>query len=182
MTEVTLYISCSTDGFIAKADGNTDFLAVADSTTLDYGYADFLTSVDTLVMGRKTFDQIVKKEAWPYANKKTYVFTHLHLKSTIDNVVFVSGEPDKIFKKIKKEGAQKIWIVGGSKLIDSVMQYNLIDEFIINLVPALLGDGLPLFTPPFPPALLYLKDAKRYSNSVMTLYYERLSTTPKAKH
>ena len=97
MTKIILYVAISLDGYIAKKDGSVDWLSSYDE---DYGYEKFLSTLDTIIMGRKTYQQVLSFGEWPYSGLKTYVFTHQKFKDE-NNVKFIPGPIEKIVKDIK---------------------------------------------------------------------------------
>lgn len=95
MSKIILYIATSLDGYIAKEDGNVDWLSSFDE---DYGYKEFISTVDTIIIGRKTYQQVLTFGEWPYQGLKTFVFTHQELKHD-KNVEFISGSITKAINK-----------------------------------------------------------------------------------
>ncbi|MEJ2509100.1 MAG: dihydrofolate reductase family protein [Gammaproteobacteria bacterium] len=143
MATVTLYLSISLDGFIARSDGNTDWLSLVESPDEDYGYAEFFSSVDALVMGEGTYEQMAALPKWPYPRRPCYVFARSELKPRSKNVHFVEGEPASVVADIKAQGAQRIWLVGGAFLAATFMRAGMIDEYVLSVVPTLLGERQP---------------------------------------
>jgi len=144
---IKLYIACSLDGFIAREDGSIDWLTEYENNPeTDYGYSEFYASIGTVLMGRKTYEQVLRFGEWPYSEKKAYVFTRqkelLHREK---NVEFVSGNIVEFIRQLKEKTDQDIWLVGGSQLIKKFLRENLVQDMIVFVVPIILGGGIPLF-------------------------------------
>ena len=142
-----VYIATSLDRFIARSDGSIDWLGEADPSE-DYGWVDFINSIDHIVMGRNTFETVLSFGGdWPYegtpltvlSNTLSEVPTHLNGKAEI-----LSLEPPAILERLREMGRKRIYIDGG-QTVQRFLQANLIDELIISTLPVLIGDGIPLF-------------------------------------
>ena len=162
-----LYIAVTIDGFIAREDESIDFLKPFEGTKEDYGYNNFLKSIDTIVIGNNTYKQILSFGKFPYKNKKCYVFTKNKSKKSDENVTFVNST--KQFLE-KTKSSENIWLVGGSQLIQEFLKHNLIDEFILSYVPIILGGGIPLFTNNKQKQLTLIK-IKKYKSGIVQLHY-----------
>jgi len=132
-----LYIACSLDGFIAREDDSIDWLTEYENNPeTDYGYSEFYASIGTVLMGRKTYEQALGFGDWPYGEKKSYVFTMqkepLHREK---NVEFISEDIGKFVRYLKENTEKDIWLVGGSQLIKVFLEENLVDDFIVFVVP-----------------------------------------------
>jgi dihydrofolate reductase len=173
MARIVLYIATSLDGFIARPDGNIDWLSVVERAGEDYGYSAFYESVDAVVMGSKTYELCLGFSVWPYPGKKAFVFTGRQLKSDRDDVVFVSPDVRSAQTEFETQGLKNIWLVGGGALTGSFLQQGLIDEFIISVIPIILGDGIPLFPAPGPGAQLELVESTRYPSGLVQVHYRR---------
>lgn len=148
MRNVVLFIAMSLDGYIANADGKVDWLTGQsnDAETAD-SYADFEKSIDTVIMGWRTYHQVVTElspERWVYEDLQSYVLTHRDLPSTA-NITFISADPCSLVKDLKARDGKNIWICGGADLIRQLMEQNLIDVYHIFVIPTILGDGIRLF-------------------------------------
>lgn len=142
--KVVLYIGISLDGYIATKEDSLDWLLSTQGSG-DNGFGEFYDTVETIIMGRRTYDWIMEQEngCFPYVGKECYVYTTQKSEDT-EHVKFTSQSPEKLIASLNKEG-KKIWIVGGSQIIDLVRKENLIDEYILNIAPVILGSGIPLF-------------------------------------
>jgi dihydrofolate reductase len=149
--KISVYIATSLDGFIARSDGSLDWLPGADGEQQgaeDYGFYAFFNSVDTLVMGRNTYEMVLSFGEWPYADKRVIVLSStLQGKSaTTPDTQIRSCTPTELAKELISIGADHVYIDGG-KTIQGFLRAGLVDEMILTRVPILLGSGLPLFGP-----------------------------------
>jgi dihydrofolate reductase len=143
MRKLILYIASSIDGYIAGLNGELDWLF----TDQDYGYNNFLSSIDTVLVGRKTFDDAVKMGMKdPFPGKVTYVFTRSPNKyPSQENLVYVNENPSELWKWLRNREGGSAWLVGGAEIIEPLLEENLIDEYIISIHPIVLGNGIPMF-------------------------------------
>ena len=176
--KIKLYIACSLDGFIAREDGSIDWLTQYEkdsekNSETDYGYSEFYASIGTVLMGRKTYEQVLGFGNWPYSEKKTYVFTRqkepLHLEK---NVEFVSGNIVEFIGQLKKNNSEDIWLVGGSQLIKAFLEENLVQDMMIFIVPIILGGGIPLFDQIGKEIKLTSGKVEKYDSGLVKLEYE----------
>lgn len=143
MRKLVLYIAVSLDGFIAGEGERLDWLDRVEGQG-DNGYEVFYSGVDTLLMGRKTYDWIMANAEFPYSGKECYVFSHTPKENTKD-VTFVSEDPAEFVSRLKEQSGKKIWLVGGGGLLKPLLAKNLVDELILTIAPVVLGKGIPLF-------------------------------------
>lgn len=176
--KIILYIAMSIDGFIAKENGAVDWLkGDVDNPDLDNGYLQFYDSIDTVVMGRVTYEQVVNvlsPDVWAYEGKKCYVATRQKgLKDS--KVEFITDDITKTITDLKKEAGKDIWLVGGGRLIDQFISHNLIDRYVITIIPTLLGAGIPLFSKENSELELELKllESKTFDGMVELTYIKR---------
>ncbi len=147
----SVFIATSIDGFIARSDGNIDWLLEHDnreSSNEDYGYSEFIDSVDAIAMGRNSFDKVLSFDKWPYT-KKVVVLTHRPLEISdelSDKVETASGTPQEIVSSLAEQNLNHLYVDGG-KTIQQFLNAGLIQEMIINQIPVLIGEGIPLFGP-----------------------------------
>jgi dihydrofolate reductase len=167
MSEVKLFIATSLDGFIADRDGGVDWL-FADG---DYGYAAFFDSVETLIMGRRTYEQVLGFGEWPYGEKATYVFTRSPLGGDHPHARIFSGEARSLVEELRERSSGDIWLVGGAALVSTFREQHLIDEYILSVHPILLGDGIPLFERPRPRENLRLREEIAFQSGLVQLRY-----------
>lgn len=173
MRKVVLYISLSLDGYIADADGGVDWLGGEDRDYAgDYGYGAFIRTVDTVLMGARTYRQVrseLSPDSWPYQGMVTYVLTHRPEPDTPERR-FVDGSPAELLRRLRREEGGDIWICGGADLIRQCMEE--IDELHLSIMPVLLGEGVPLF-PAGGPAVPLVLTALRHENGVVDCVYRR---------
>jgi dihydrofolate reductase len=167
MPEVKLFIATSLDGFIADRDGGVDWL-FADG---DYGYTAFFDSIETLLMGRRTYEQVLSFGEWPYGEKPTYVFTRGAPGGDHPHVRFVSGDAGALVEELRERTSGDIWLVGGAALVSTFRELHLIDEFILSVHPVLLGEGIPLFERQLPRESLRLREETSYESGLVQLSY-----------
>ena len=170
---ISLYIAQTLDGYIARADGAIDWLAQIDEHDHDYGYAAFYDTVDAVIMGSTTFEMIHSLGPWPYSDKSTFVFTRRSLKTDADNVYFVSGDPQLVLYNTQFSRFGRLWLVGGSSLIASCIKKRLVDEFILTVLPVMLGHGLRLFPSPVAEEWFELVSCRQYDWGVLQLHYRK---------
>lgn len=135
MRKVSLFIAASLDGFIARKNGGIDWLFHGD-----YGYKKFYSTIDTVIMGRKTYDLAKRLEKEPFKSKRVVVFTRHAVKGAE-----FSRDPITALRKMLKERGKRIWLVGGGKIARVLMNAKMIDELVISVHPRILGSGIPLF-------------------------------------
>lgn len=140
MRKVVLYIASSLDGYIARENGDVDWLPQSDVS----GYDEFYKTVDVIIMGKTTYDQVLTFGKYPYKNKKSYVFTKSQNSTKDENTEFVSGV-DEFVKDILPNLEGNIWLVGGGQIISTFVNHGIVDEIILSIVPVVLGKGIPLF-------------------------------------
>jgi dihydrofolate reductase len=138
--KILLFIASSLDGYIAKNGGGVDWLP----TNVPSGYDEFYKSIDTVIMGKKTYDQVLTFGPYPYDDKKSYVFTRNNDVNGDKNIQFVN-DVEKSVKDIISNPGKDIWLVGGSKIISIFMNLGFVDEIILSVIPTVLGRGIPLF-------------------------------------
>lgn len=150
--KVILFIAETLDGYIAEENGNIDYLIDNNFTSGDVDdreYEKLVKHVDTVVMGRKTYNQVSNKlspDDYPYDDFENYIMTR-HPGDGVGNIHYVNGEVVDLVKGLKNESSKKdIWIVGGSSIIAPLVNNDLIDTYQIAIVPIVLGKGIPLFS------------------------------------
>ena len=148
----SVFIATSVDGYIARRDGSIDWLTEAQELVTegeDCGFAAFMESVDALIMGRNTFEQVLSFGRWPYDKTPVVVLsrTLVSLPKHLPETVSSSSEPPAgLLKRLSSQGKNHIYIDGGAT-IQSFLAESLIDEITITKIPVVIGDGLPLFGP-----------------------------------
>lgn len=171
--KVILYIAISLDGYIAKPNDDLGFLSIVQQDGEDYGYADFIKSVDTVILGRKTYDWVMTQvPEFPHADKNSFVITRT-ARPAIGKTNFYAGNLKSLILKLKSEQGENIFIDGGAEIVNELLKENLIDEFIISIVPVLLGDGTRLFENGRPEQMVELVSTRNFDRGLVQLHYKR---------
>jgi dihydrofolate reductase len=176
--KIIVYIATSADGYIARPDGDVEWLNRRPST-VDYGMRAFYSAIDTILWGRKTYDWVLnyykkrgKKGGMFDTKLANYVFSRKPPKRKAPGVEFVS-EPVKSFaQRLRATPGKHIWMMGGGELIASFLDAGEIDEFDIHVIPTLIGEGIPLVAPRYRDVPLRLLLARKYPDGVVRLRYE----------
>jgi dihydrofolate reductase len=168
MSKIILYIATSLDGYIAREDESIDWLPESAKS----GYDAFYKSIDTVIMGKTTYDQVLTFGEYPYKDKKSFVFTTT-TQTKDENVEFVS-DVNKFVKDDFPGVGKNIWLVGGAQIIASFLKQKVVDEIIITIIPVLLGRGIPLFKNIENDTKLELIKTKKYIQLV-DLHYKVLT-------
>lgn len=171
-----LYIACSLDGYIAGENEDLSFLDSVEKQGEDYGYSAFMKSIDTIIMGKTTYDWIMRNAPeYQHEDKETYIVTHQKQPATghinEHRLKYFSGDLAALVEKLKTNG-KHLFIEGGSQIILQLMERKMIDEYYIAIIPVLLGNGTPLFKPGFPMQKLELIDVKEYNTGLVNLHYQ----------
>ena len=173
MPEVVYYVAASLDGYIATPDGGVEWLAPFEGTGEDYGYAKFYASVDAVLLGRKTYEQSLSFGEWPYPGKPCWVFSRQQIEVAQPGVTLTTQSPIEVTAALRARNLRRAWLVGGGELAASFRAHGLITEYIVSIIPVILGAGVPLFASPGPKENLKLADSKSYPNGVTQLRYVR---------
>lgn len=169
-----LYIACSLDGYIAKPNDDLSFLYLVQQENQDYGYADFVSTIDTVILGRKTYDWVMGQvPEFPHADKSTYVITR-SARPSVGKTQFYTGNLKELILKLKKESGKNIFIDGGAEVVTTLLKEKLIDELIISYIPILLGAGTALFKEGRPEQLLKFVSVKSFDKGLVQVRYECL--------
>lgn len=173
MRKVVVYIACSIDGYIAKPNDDLSFLSIVEQEGEDYGYSAFIGTVDTVVLGRKTYDWVMKQvPVFPHADKETYVITRT-ARPPVGKTSFYTGDVKALVERLKRAPGKTIFVDGGAELIHCLLQDHLVDEFYISIIPILLGEGVRLFKEGFSEQMLALVDVKQFKKGLVQLHYQR---------
>jgi len=175
---IIVYIATSADGFIARPNGDVDWLNRRPDKA-DYGMREFYPTIDTILWGRKTYDWLLnyykgKRRTRGLFDTKVanYIFSRRPPRSAAPGVEFVS-EPVKAFaKRLRAAPGKQIWMMGGGGLIASFLDAGEIDEFDIHVMPVFIGEGIPLVAPRHRDLDLHLRTCRRYPDGVVRLRYE----------
>src|SRR5262245_11824618 len=164
---VSAFLGASLDGFIAEADGGLEFLKPFEQE--EHGYAEFYASVDTLLMGRKTYETVLGFESWPFAGKRVAVLTRSERASAFGEK-FLSGEPHEVLEALTQDGARHVYADGG-EVVTQFLAASLLDSLTISIVPVLIGKGVRLFARSPGRHALTLESVKTYARGLVQVRY-----------
>jgi len=170
--QIILYVASSLDGFIARTNGDVDWLF----TDQDYGYSDFYEIIRTIIMGNTTYQQVLSFGEFPYSYKDCLVFSRNKNNVKDEHVTFVHEDVTEFIEQLNPGDDKKIWLVGGAMIIAEFLKNDLIDEFIISIHPVLLGNGIPLFKEISGEKKLKFIDVRTFNSGLVQVYYTRNGT------
>ena len=170
MRRLILYIATSLDGYIARTSGEVDWLF----TDQDYGYTEFFAGVDTVLMGRKTYEQLPNFGEYPYKGTSGFVFSRTP-RDPDANVTFICGDMAAFVSELKRRLGKNIWLVGGGEIVAECVRHDLIDEFLVFIHPIILGVGIPLFAPGPPERPLQCIGVERFGSGLVQVSYQRVA-------
>jgi dihydrofolate reductase len=172
--KVILYIAMSLDGFIAAKDDGLEFLSIVEEPGEDYSYNDFVNTVDTVIIGRKSYEKVLSMGyEYPPDNKELYVITHAGRPSE-GTLHFYADDLKTLVLELKNKDGKNIYVDGGAVVVNELLKDNLIDEFYISIIPILLGGGISLFNDDRPELRLKLVSSKSFNKGLVQLHYTRL--------
>lgn len=170
--KLILYIAMSIDGYIAKKDDNLDFLSMVEVPNEDYGYADHLQNIDTIIWGRKTFDKVISfGKGIPNKDKKIFVISRSK-QGKDENAEYANNLIDLV-TTLKQQEGKDIYCDGGAEIVYELLHHRLIDRIIISIIPHLLGDGIRLFKDNNIEQQLTFKRSISYPTGLVQLWYDR---------
>lgn len=166
---VSVYIATSLDQFIARPDGGLDWLDTVLQPGEDYGYAAFMATVDTLVVGRATYDTVLGFGEWPYTGKRVAVLTHRPFVPQFGEEL-CSGALVPILNRLGTEGVRHVYLDGGNAVRQGLAE-GVVDELTLSIVPRLLGRGRPLFGDIVPEVSWTLVSSRSFPTGLVQLRY-----------
>ena len=175
MRKISLFIAMSLDGYIAKPNDDLTFLNLVEKTGEDYGYAAFTDTIDTFIIGRKTYDYVLKNVGsshYDNGQRDVYVITRTE-RPKVGRTTFYTGSLTQLVERLKSGSGKNIYCDGGAEVINELLKSDLIDEFIISIVPVLLGEGIRLFNDGRPEQILDLVKSEVFDTGLMQLHYKR---------
>jgi len=182
--KVIVYIAMSADGYIARPDGDIEWLNRLPE--VDHGIGAFYATIDTILWGRKTYDWLLnyykkrgKKNGLFDSKVANYVFSRKPPKRNLHGVEFVSESVKAFAKRLRAAPGKHIWMMGGGELIASFLDAGEIDEFDIHVIPVFIGKGIPLVAPRHRDVPLRLLSSRKYTDGVVRLHYEVVRKTKK---
>ncbi len=178
MRKIVLGLGISLDGYIARRNGAVDFLFMPR----DYSMADFFASIDTAIMGRKTYDVAKAMGGGGFGgNIKSYVLSRTLPSGEREGLIFTRESPASLVENIRRQKGKDIWLMGGGEIARDFLKEDLVDELHLGVVPVLLGEGIPLFPGGFPQRDFELIENKTFSKGLIALKYKRSRTRAKKR-
>ena len=168
MRRLKLFIATSLDGYIAGRDGDVSWLF----HDADYGYAAFFAGIDTVLVGRRTYETARAFERWPYPERKTVVFTRGgELSISSPDTAATSRAPSDVVADLRLHDGKDLWLAGGGDLIRACLDHRLIDDIIVSIHPVMLGGGIPLVAGGTIATRLALVAERRYPSGLVQLSF-----------
>ena len=169
--KLSVFVGTSLDGFIARRNGQYDFLPPGGGEP--HGYDEFIASVDTILIGRNTFDVVLKLPSWPYGDKRVVVLSHrpLGLSEITGRVEQMSGEPAEIAQRLAASGAEHVYVDGGIT-VQEFLRAGQVHDLTITRVPVVIGEGIPLFGRVAKDIKLRHVGTRQYNSGMVTSEYE----------
>ncbi len=169
--KLILYIAMSLDGYIAQPDDDLSFLSVVEKEGEDYGYSEFIQTIDTVILGRKTYDKVLSMGiGFPHADKETYIITRT-TRPDEGLLRFYTGDLKMLVTELKVKPGKNIFCDGGAEIVHALLREQLIDEIIVSVIPVLLGDGIRLFKEGRPEQKATLLSSKSFEKGLVQLHY-----------
>ncbi|HEX6648967.1 MAG TPA: dihydrofolate reductase family protein [Pyrinomonadaceae bacterium] len=170
--KIIVHIATSADGYIARPDGDLDWLTSRPAPKGFYGINAFMKTIDTKLLGRKTYDASLLLGGTFEPNGNYFVFSrHAPPPDVPPGVEFVNDSIGEFVKRLQEEPGKDVWLMGGGELIASFLDEHAIDEFVINMMPVFIGDGIPLIARRHLHVPLELQSTERFENGVVQLHY-----------
>ena len=177
MKKIIAYLATSADGFIARPDGDVSWLDRPRPEN-EYGMPAFLRSVDTVIMGRATFEQGQKLGGALTEGKRNIVLSRSLPPYGIPGASVESGAPLDVANRVRQEKGRNVWLMGGAHVFGSFLSAGALDEIILHIVPVLIGSGIPLLDGVPRQVELKLRSTRRFSDGVVRIHYEVDRTAP----
>ena len=170
--KVIVHIAASADGYIARPDGDLEWLTSRPAPEGFYGMNAFMRSIDTKVLGRKTYEASLRLGAKFDSTRRTIVFSrHAPPPDAPSGVEFVNGAIGPFLSRLREQPGKDIWLMGGGELIASFLDEQAIDEFVVSVVPVFIGDGIPLIARRHRHVPLKLHSVERFDDGLVQLHY-----------
>jgi dihydrofolate reductase len=167
--KIIVNIATSADGYVARSDGNLEWLTRRPAPKRFYGMEEFMRSIDAKVLGRRTFEVSVRLGA---KFDRHYVFSRQPPPATVPaGVEFINGGIRSFAKRLKNQKGRNIWLMGGAEIIASFLDAGAIDEFIVSIIPLFIGEGIPLIAPRHRHVPLQLHSVRRFPDGVVQVHY-----------
>jgi dihydrofolate reductase len=174
MKKIILYIAASIDGRIAEPDGGIEWLSEFPITEeMNYGYKEFMASIDSIIMGGRSWRELSNMDAMgAYAGKTIYMVSR-HDWGETENTKFITENVIEHITALRKEPGKNIWLFGGGELVSVLLAADLVDEMQIAYIPVILGKGIPLFPDQPKESKWELTDSKSYSSGIVMVEYQK---------
>src|SRR5690606_26859040 len=175
MRKISLFIATSLDGYIAKPNDDLSFLKDVEKEGEDYGYAEFVATIDTLIIGRRTYDYVVNEigsSHYDNGERDVYIITRTE-RPQKGRTIFYTGNIAELVKRLQSEEGKNIYCDGGAEVINELLKHDLIDDLIISVVPVLLGNGTRLFKDGRPEQMLEFVKVRTFETGLTQLHYKR---------
>jgi dihydrofolate reductase len=169
---VIVHIATSADGYIARPDGDLEWLTSRPKPEGFYGLSAFMRSIDTKLFGRKTYEWSLRMGATFDSKSRNVVFSrHAPPANAPSGVEFVNGAIGPFVRRLREQPGKDIWLMGGGELIASFLDARAIDEFVMSVVPVFIGDGIPLIARRHLNVPLDLQSVERFEDGMVQLHY-----------
>ncbi len=177
--KIIVHIAASADGYIARPDGTLDWLTSRPAPKGFYGMEAFMKSVDTEIMGRKTYEAALSLGAIFESKNRTIVFSRQPRPTDAPKgVEFVNGDIAALVRSLRQQPGKDIWLMGGGDLIASFLDAGAIDEFVVSVVPVFIGEGIPLIARRHRNVPLLLQAVEKFEDGLVQLHYEVRNASP----
>ena len=171
MKKVIVYIACSLDGYIAKPNDDLGFLSMVERPGEDYGYGEFIRTIDTVIVGSKTYEWVKKHvPEFSHADKRAFVITRTPRPAS-GKTQFYTGDLKALVEELKQQGGKNIFVDGGAEVVNELLSLRLVDEITVSYIPILLGRGTSLFKPGIPEQVLELISSKSFESGLVQVTY-----------
>ncbi|MDX5372852.1 MAG: dihydrofolate reductase family protein [Pseudomonadaceae bacterium] len=167
------HVAASLDGYIARPDGALDWLRDVEAAADEHGHAAFYASIDGLLMGRATYGRVRDDGDWPYPGKPSLVLARNPLENAPAGIQGRHCTPAEALEELAACGCERVWLVGGGSLAGNCLAAGLLDELVVDLIPHLLGAGIPLFATALE-RRLQLHGQRSFASGLVQLHYRVL--------
>ena len=173
--KLVLYISMSLDGFLAKENDDLSWLSIVEKEGEDYGYGKMMERCDAYIVGRRTYDVVLGLTGGEFPQSKMfecYVITRQEIESK-SGVKFYNGDLEALVQKLKSKPGKDIYCDGGGQIVKMLMEKNLIDEYIVSVIPTVIGSGKRLFKGGINGLNIDLIESKQFESGLAQLRYKK---------
>lgn len=170
--KISIYIASSIDGYIARKDGNLDWLQYGHTGNEDYGFKKFTSTIDAVIMGKNTYEVVSSFDEWAYKDKRVIVLSNTLTEVRKETELF-SGELTELLAKLHAENVKHIWIDGGIT-VSKFLEAGLVDDITVSIIAMVLGSGIPLFSTMNQELRCHLVSTQSYPSGLVQLHYEVL--------